>query len=31
MPNLRLNADPQTLAWRPGILLLGLSKLPVTF
>ncbi len=31
MPNLRLNADPQTLIWRPGMLLMGLSKLPVMF
>nr|BBH86726.1 cytochrome P450 [Thermosporothrix sp. COM3] len=31
MPNVRLAVDPQQVQWRPGILLLGLSKLPVTF
>lgn len=31
LPNLRLNADPQELVWRPGSLIMGLSNLPVTF
>jgi cytochrome P450 len=31
MPNLRLNTTPEKLLWRPGTLLLGLSKLPVAF
>jgi cytochrome P450 len=31
MPNLRLAIDEQDLVWRPGLLLMGLSKLPVAF
>jgi len=31
MPNLRLAVDPQELAWRPGLLMMGLSKLPIKF
>lgn len=31
MPNLRLNITSEQLLWRPGTLLLGLSKLPVAF
>jgi cytochrome P450 len=31
MPNLRLNADPQTLTWRPGLFVMGLYKLPLAF
>ena len=31
MPDLRLNADPVTLTWRPGTLIHGLDKLPVVF
>ncbi|MGH7209135.1 MAG: cytochrome P450, partial [Nitrospiraceae bacterium] len=31
MPNLRLAMDPQALTWRPGLLLMGLSRLPVRF
>jgi cytochrome P450 len=31
LPNLRLNADPQELVWRPGSLIMGLSNLPVRF
>jgi cytochrome P450 PksS len=31
MPNMRLNLDPEALAWRPGLLIRGLSGLPVTF
>jgi len=30
-PNLRLNADPRALTWRPGILVHGLDTLPVAF
>ncbi|GHO46002.1 cytochrome P450 family protein [Ktedonospora formicarum] len=30
-PDLRLNADPQTLTWRPGSLIMGLNTLPVSF
>jgi cytochrome P450 len=30
-PNLRLSVDPQSLVWRPGLLILGLSNLPVAF
>jgi cytochrome P450 len=31
LPELKLNADPQDLHWRPGLLILGLSNLPVAF
>jgi cytochrome P450 len=31
MPNLRLDAAPETLTWRPNYLLRGLVKLPVVF
>lgn len=31
MPNLRLAVDVQDLVWRPGVSLMALSKLPVTF
>jgi cytochrome P450 len=31
MPNLRLAIDEQDLAWRRGLLLMGVSELPVTF
>jgi cytochrome P450 len=31
LPDLRLNADPQDLHWRPGLLILGLTGLPVAF
>jgi cytochrome P450 len=31
MPNLRLAIDVRDLAWRPGLLIMGLSKMPVTF
>ena len=31
LPNLRLDIAPEQLTWRPGMLLLGLHKLPVAF
>jgi cytochrome P450 len=31
LPDLRLNIDPQDLQWRPGLLILGLTSLPVAF
>lgn len=31
LPNLRLAVKPEELIWRPSMLLLGLSKLPVAF
>jgi cytochrome P450 len=31
MPNLRLNATPQTLIWRPGLFVMALDKLPLAF
>jgi cytochrome P450 PksS len=31
MPNLRLNMAPEEVKWRPGILLRGLTRLPVAF
>ncbi len=31
MPGLRLKDSPETLAWRPGMVLRGLQKLPVEF
>ena len=31
MPNLRLKDSPETLTWRPGLVLRGLKALPVTF
>jgi cytochrome P450 len=31
MPNLRLKEPPQSLAWRPGMVLRGLQSLPVEF
>lgn len=30
LPDIRLNIDPQDLQWRPGLLILGLTDLPVT-
>ncbi len=30
LPNMRLAVEPEKLVWRPSMLLLGLSKLPVT-
>jgi cytochrome P450 len=30
-PNIHLSVDPQNLLWRPGLLILGLSNLPVAF
>jgi len=31
MPNLRLNADVNTLTWRPGTFVMGLNALPLAF
>lgn len=31
LPDLRLNADPQSLTWRSGPLMMGLCELPVAF
>jgi cytochrome P450 len=31
MPNLRLGVAPETLKWRPNVILRGLEKLPVVF
>ncbi|WP_010532371.1 cytochrome P450 family protein [Lentibacillus jeotgali] len=31
MPDLRLNTDPESLQWRPGMLMRGLKELPVAF
>ena len=31
MPNLRLAVAPETLTWRPGLLIRGLDRLPVAF
>lgn len=31
LPDLRLNADPQSLTWRSGPLMMGLCELPVVF
>jgi cytochrome P450 len=31
MPNLRLKEHPETLRWRPGLILRGLHALPVEF
>lgn len=31
VPNIRLNADLETLSWRPTYLMRGLGKLPVIF
>ena len=31
MPNLRLKGSPESLTWRPGLILRGLKGLPVEF
>jgi len=31
LPHLRLQIDPQSLAWRPGAMILGVNYLPVAF
>jgi hypothetical protein len=31
MPNLRLKGSPESLTWRPGLVLRGLKGLPVIF
>jgi cytochrome P450 len=31
LPGLRLNATPESLVWRPGTLIMGLTHLPVAF
>jgi cytochrome P450 len=31
MPNIRLSVDPEALVWRPGLLIRGLSGMPVKF
>lgn len=31
LPNLRMTTDPETLQWRPGMLIRGLKELPLAF